>query len=375
MPKIFPETASTLRPSILLFDIFKNDATLRNTGIFFLGLLFLFCEPMDMTDRQFIARTVAFYNVENLFDTINDTLVYDDDKTPLGKDRWTTERYTKKVGDISTVISKIGFDLTGSSPDIIGLCEVEKQEVVEDLIHHPKLINNNYGIIHVDSPDERGIDVALIYKKSVFIPITFVSHRLLLLDERQERDYTRDQLVVGGRLDNRSIHLIINHWPSRSGGEARSRPGRIAAARLNKRIMDSILAIAPDSGIIIMGDLNDNPTDDSLKKVLETRAEREGLSADELFNPMESLYKKGHGSLAYRDEWSLFDQILLTGNLVTQNENNFSFWKVGIYNPSFLITQDGRFKGYPHRTYAGGSYTGGFSDHFPVYITIIKEVD
>lgn len=340
-----------------------------------MSLLFLFCEPDDMTVKQFTVRTVAFYNVENLFDTINDTLVYDDDKTPTGKDQWTTERYMKKIANISGVLSEIGLDLTGTSPDIIGLCEVEKQEVVEDLIHHPKLINKNYGIVHMDSPDERGIDVALIYKKSVFIPTSFYSHRLLLLDARQERDYTRDQLVVGGRLDNTPIHLIINHWPSRSGGEARSRPARIAAARLNKRIIDSIFSIAPGSRIIVMGDFNDNPTDDSLKKVLGARANTDSLGPEELFNPMESLYKKGHGSLAYRDEWSLFDQILLTGNWVTRTENNFSFWKVGIYNPSFLITQNGRFKGYPYRTYAGGAYSGGFSDHFPVYIAMIKNAD
>jgi len=350
-------------------------AILRCSGVFCSSLLFLFCEPDDISVKQFTVRTVAFYNVENLFDTINDTLVYDDDKTPSGKDKWTNERYEKKIGDISRVIAEIGFEISGSSPDIVGLCEVEKQNVIEDLIHHPNLLSKNYGIIHKDSPDERGIDVGLIYKKSVFLPISFVSHRLLLLDERQERDYTRDQLVVGGMLENKLIHLIVNHWPSRSGGEARSRHGRIAAARLNKRIIDSILIVAPTSGIIILGDFNDNPTDDSLKKVLSARPDQNNLSSDELFNPMESLYKKGYGSLAYRDEWSLFDQILLTPNFVGKTEINMSFWKVGIYNPSYLITQNGRFKDYPFRTYAGGRYTGGFSDHFPVYIALLREMD
>lgn len=338
-------------------------------------LLFLFCQQDDISYKQFSVRTIAFYNVENLFDTINDSLVYDDDRTPLGKDRWTTERYKKKIGDISRVISEIGQDITGSSPDLIGLCEVEKQEVVEDLIHHPNLVGGNYGIVHVDSPDERGIDVAFIYKKSVFLPMSFSSHRLLLMDEAQERDYTRDQLVVGGKLESKEIHLIINHWPSRSGGETRSRPGRIAAARLTRRIKDSILSVSPDSGIIIMGDLNDNPTDVSLKNVLGSLPHRDRLQANDLFNPMETLYKKGHGTLAYRDEWSLFDQILLTGNLANKNSAGLSFWKVGIYNPAYLITPTGRFKGYPHRTYAGGAYTGGFSDHFPVYIAMLKAVD
>lgn len=362
-----------MRPSALVLDMLKYNPTLKYLGICS-SLLLLFCHQDDMSDKQYAARTVAFYNVENLFDTINDSLVYDDDRTPLGKDNWTTDRYEKKIRDISGVIARIGMQLTGSSPDLVGLCEVEKQNVVEDLIHHPNLIGNNYGLVHLDSPDERGIDVALIYKKSVFVPISFTSHRLLLMDEDQERDYTRDQLVVSGILDHKQLHLIINHWPSRSGGETRSRPGRIAAARLTKRIMDSVLLIAPNTGIIVMGDFNDNPTDVSLKKVLGSRTSAEYLQNNELFNPMESLYKKGYGSLAYRDEWSLFDQILMTKNLANNTKTDYSFWKVGIYNPSYLITDKGRFIGYPYRTYAGGAYIGGFSDHFPVFVTLIKEV-
>ena len=348
---------------------------MRLSGLFCLGFLFQFCEAYQPEVKNYIVRTVAFYNVENLFDTLNDTLVYDDDRTPNGKDKWTEVRYKKKIHDISKVLSGIGTDLTGSSPDIIGLCEIEKQEVLEALIKHPNLNSKNYGIIHFDSPDERGIDVALLYKINTFQPSSFSSRRLVISNRWQERDYTRDQLVVSGVLDNEPIHIIVNHWPSRSGGEARSKPGRIAAAKLNKRIMDSIRRIDPAAKIISMGDLNDNPTDDSVKLILDTREEKCNLEPDDLFNPMESLYKKGFGSLAYRDEWSLFDQILVSGNLATTRAQEFYYWKVGIYNPSFLITQDGRYKGYPFRTYAGGSYTGGYSDHFPVYIALVKEVN
>ena len=338
-------------------------------------MLFLFCESQELPNQQFLVRTLAFYNTENLFDTLNDTLVYDDERTPDGEDNWTTNRYRKKIRDISWVLSNIGKHLSGTSPDIIGLCEIEKQQVLEDLIYHPNLINKQYGIIHYDSPDERGIDVALLYKKSVFLPLSFASHRLVLFDQRQERDYTRDQLVVSGKLDDKLIHLLINHWPSRSGGISRSKPGRIAAARLSKRIIDSILSVAPNSGIILMGDFNDNPPDDSIKKVLQAEASPDNLEPLALYNPMESLFKNGNGSLAYRDEWSLFDQILLTGNLVKAPRSELSFWKAGIYNPPFLITQQGRYKGYPFRTYSGGSYKGGYSDHFPVYIALLKEVE
>ncbi|MEX0290966.1 MAG: endonuclease/exonuclease/phosphatase family protein [Flavobacteriaceae bacterium] len=348
---------------------------IRHAGLFCLGFLFLFCETYEPETKTYTVRTIAFYNVENLFDTLNDTLVYDDDRTPEGKDKWTELRYKKKIGDISKVLSGMGADVTGSSPDIIGLCEIEKQEVLEALINHHNLKDKNYGIIHLDSPDERGMDVALLYKRSSFQPISFQSRRLLIYNKWQDRDYTRDQLVVSGMLDHEPIHFIVNHWPSRSGGEARSRPGRLSAAKLNRRIMDSLRKLDPEAKIISMGDLNDNPNDDSIKLILEARNTKDGLAPEELYNPMESLYKKGHGTLAYRDEWSLFDQILISGSLTTVDIKTFTYWKVGIYNPPYLITQTGRYKGYPFRTYAGGSYTGGYSDHFPVYIALYKAAD
>ncbi|NKI26464.1 endonuclease/exonuclease/phosphatase family protein [Arenibacter sp. 6A1] len=318
-------------------------------------------------------RTIAFYNVENLFDTLNDSLTFDDDRTPLGRDQWTLERYRKKLGNIAKVLAEIGAQETNSSPDIIGLCEVENQQVLEDLIRHPTLIDKGYGIIHFDSPDERGIDVGLLYKKSAFIPITFSSHRLLLKKDNGDRDYTRDQLVVAGLLDGEEIHFIVNHWPSRSGGETRSKPNRIAAATLNKRIIDSIIRYHPDAKILSMGDLNDDPIDDSLKKILKTKGKPKNLATHDLFNPMERLFKKGIGTLAYRDRWNLFDQLFFTANMLQNTEGSYKYWKAGVYNPSYLVDQHGRYKGYPLRTYAGGSYVGGYSDHFPVYLLLIKE--
>ncbi|WP_411029107.1 endonuclease/exonuclease/phosphatase family protein [Spongiimicrobium sp. 3-5] len=322
--------------------------------------------------KLYTVRTIAFYNVENLFDTVNDSLIFDDDRTPEGKDKWTAERYAIKLENISRVISEIGADITGASPCIIGLCEVENRRVVEDLIAHPNLRSKNYGIVHFDSPDERGIDVCLLYKKDVFLPSSFASRRLLLFDEDDFRNYTRDQLVVGGLLDNEKIYCIVNHWPSRSGGEAKSKPYRLAAARLNKSIIDSILYLDPGAKIISMGDLNDDPNSDSLKKVLKTYGKKDQLKGKNLYNPMESLHKQGVGSLAYRDLWNLFDQIYFTENLITKNDTSYRFWKAGVFSPNYLSTQSGRYKGYPFRTYAGGSYTGGYSDHFPVYIHLVK---
>lgn len=325
--------------------------------------------------KTYTIRAIAFYNLENLFDTQNDTLTFDEDHTPEGRYHWTPDLYQKKIGNMTRVLSQIGQDVSKTSPDVIGLCEVENRRVLEDLIAHPSLRDKDYGIVHFDSPDMRGIDVALLYKKASYIPSSFKSHRLLLFNDLGERIYTRDQLVVGGTMDQEEVHFIVNHWPSRRGGASKSQPNRIKAALLNKRIIDSIQELDPDAKIIAMGDLNDDPIDDSLKSILRTKGEVQQLDSISLYNPMEKMFRKGVGSLAYRDKWSLFDQFFMTPNLVNESKDGLSFWKAGIYSPSFLKTSKGKFKGYPLRTHSGGSYTGGYSDHFPAYIFLVKEVD
>ncbi len=327
------------------------------------------------TKKEYKVRTIAFYNLENLFDTKNDSLIFDDDRTPNGKDHWTDIRYWKKIDNLSKVISNVGFETTKSSPDIIGVCEVENKEVLKDLVNHPNIKEMNYGIVHFNSPDERGIDVGLLYAKTVFIPTSFTSRRLLLFNEDGERDYTRDQLVVEGLLDNEKIYFIVNHWPSRSGGELRSRPYRLKAAELNKRIIDSLRYLNPNAKIISMGDFNDDPISPSFKKVLKVEGSVKKLDSLSLFGPMEKLFKKGVGSLAYRDKWNLFDQIYLTSNLIKNNAESYSYWKAGIFNAPYLIDPKGKYKGYPLRTYAGGNYIGGYSDHFPAFVYLIKEVN
>ncbi|MGB6150829.1 MAG: endonuclease/exonuclease/phosphatase family protein [Pricia sp.] len=379
--------------------------------VFALTMLSLFANAQE---KQYKIRTVAFYNLENLFDTENDTLIFDDDRTPEGKDNWTLERYHKKLDNLSKVLSEIGSGVTKTSPDIIGICEVENLKVIEDLVNHPTLLEKNYGIVHFDSPDERGIDVALLYKKTVFMPTSFDSRRLLLINDDGERNYTRDQLVVGGLLDDEQYYFLVNHWPSRSGGEFRSRPNRIEAAKLSRRIVDSIQKLNVTAKIIGMGDFNDDPDNDSFKKILRTQAEplevsevvkkrkrrkkKEELKTSEdsdiaeegkdgkdgkdgeykqvaLINPMEKLYRRGIGSLAYRDKWNLFDQIYFTENLMHPEDGKYRFWKAGVFKAPYLLTKKGQYKGYPYRTYAGGGYAGGYSDHFPVYIYLIREAE
>ena len=319
-------------------------------------------------------RSVAFYNLENLFNTSNDSLIYDDERTADGKYRWSQKKYQKKIGDLAMVRSLIGREVRGSSPDIIGLCELENRDVVQDLLSHESLAAEDYGMVHYDSPDERGIDVALVYRKSSFIPFVHKSQRLLLYDIDGCRDYTRDLLIVGGMMDETELYLLLNHWPSRSGGEIRSRPYRLEAARLNLQVMDSLRIRNPESAFIILGDFNDNPTDISLKKILRAKGNRSTVNKNELYNPMERLYRQGIGSLGYRDQWHLFDQILVSHNLLFGSYRSYKLWKTGVFNPTFLITREGRLKGYPYRTYTSGTYTEGFSDHFPVYAYLIRKI-
>ncbi|MFK5889640.1 MAG: endonuclease/exonuclease/phosphatase family protein [Flavobacteriaceae bacterium] len=322
--------------------------------------------------KKFNIRTVAFYNVENLFDTIHNQR-YDQDRTPTGKDHYTSKVYWDKINHMARVISEIGVSKAKNSPTIMGLAEVENRTVVQDLLNTKYLKNKGYGIIHYDSPDERGIDVAFIYLKRYFKPVSQSKHALYLKRSNGKRDYTRDQLLVSGILDGELIHIIVNHWPSRSGGEARSRPGRAAAAALNVKIIDSLQKINPKAKIITMGDLNDDPISPSLKKVLKTVGVKSKLKQKSMFNPMESLFKNGNGTLNYRDNLNLFDQIIISAPFVSKDYSSYRFYSANIYNPSYIISKEGRYKGYPFRSYSYSNYMGGYSDHYPVYIYLIKE--
>ncbi len=327
--------------------------------------------------QQYQMLTLAFYNLENLFDTENDPITYDDDRTPHGKDRWTQEIYTDKLAKMAEVIAQIGPEEAQGPPAILGVAEIENLKVLQELTGQEVLRSAHYGIVHYDSPDRRGIDVGLLYNTQVFQVISSKVFELELYNTEREdkRIYTRDQLLVTGNLAGERMHVIVNHWPSRSGGEARTRPRRMAAAALNKKIMDSILSKEPYAKIVSMGDLNDDPKDKSLKKVLKTKARVEAVGLREIYNPMERMAKRGQGTLAYRDSWNLFDQILLSAAWLSKDYETFQFYKAGIFNKRFLQTPEGPYKGYPFRSFANGNYTGGYSDHFPVYVSLIRKTD
>lgn len=326
--------------------------------------------------KKYKVHTVAFYNLENLFDTIRNTEINDLEYTPEGKNSWTSKKYKKKLENLSRVISEIGTgDQQKESPTILGVSEIENRGVLEDLIKTTRLVNLGYGIVHFDSPDRRGIDVALLYKKKDYIVNSTSSIPLYIYDGNGKRVYTRDQLLVSGYLDGEEMHFIVNHWPSRSGGEKRSSPYREAAGALNKKIIDSLLTINPKAKVMTMGDLNDGPYNKSVKVALGAERKKENTKPSGMFNPFEEMSKKGLGTLAYRDAWDLFDQIIMTGNFLDTNDKDYStykYWKAGIYQKPYMVQQTGQYKGYPLRN---ANNEVGFSDHFPVYVYIIKEVN
>lgn len=341
-------------------------------------------------EKKFELHTIAFYNVENLFDTINDPTINDEEYLPAKG--WTYKNYKKKLDNLSRVLLEIGTnEQQRNSPTIIGVCEVENRRVLEDLVKQPRLINKNYKIVHFDSPDHRGIDTGLLYDPLHFKPTSYANIPLYVysdgkvpskkeknedtddtesVDKKSKRVYTRDQLLVTGLLDGEEVSFIVNHWPSRSGGEKKSSPYREAAGALNRKIIDSLYKINPNAKIITMGDLNDGPYNKSVKKEIGAVAKKEDVKKSGIFNPMEEMSNNGIGSLAYRDSWDLFDQIMLSEPYINKDYNSWTYWKAGVYNKDFLIQKEGQYKGYPLRNSNG---VPGFSDHFPVYVYIIRE--
>lgn len=323
-------------------------------------------------ERHFKVGCIAFYNVENLFDTIDTPGIIDSDFTPDAPKQWNTERYFFKIDRLAEVISKIGIEMTGAPPGVVGLCEVENAEVLYDLVADEQIRRYDYQVVHYPGPDRRGIDCALIYRPDVFTLKSSVSYRL---DSEKHGFITRDQLLVTGYYDNEKMAFIVVHYPSRRRGEKMSRPRRIATADLTRYIVDSLLNDDPNAKIVVMGDLNDNPNDVSVKKHLNSTGKIDRMTGDQLFNPMYDLFRQGIGSLAFRDQWSLFDMILVSKAFVDHETPGYKFHRAYIFNRPFLVQKEGRFKGYPFRTYVGDTFAGGYSDHFPAYMFIIKEVE
>jgi endonuclease/exonuclease/phosphatase family metal-dependent hydrolase len=346
------------------------------TGVFVALLISSACMAKDnlkpTTDEKlkFNVSCVAFYNQENLFDTINDPQIDDEEYLPNGPMKWGTMKYTAKLQHMSYAISQIGLDVCPQGVALIGVSEIENRGVLEDLVKQPDLAKRSLEIVHYEGPDRRGVDVALLYNPRLFQKLSSKSIRLHSADTAFR---TRDQLLVTGYLQGEKVNVIVNHWPSRYGGEERSRPKRLEAAKLTRSIADSLLGIDPKAKIIIMGDLNDDPFNESCATVLGAKKDLDDVKPGQLYNTLWKTLDKGIGSLAYADQWNLFDQIIVSDELAHADPSKLKLWKAEVFNKPFLTQQEGRFKGTPLRTHSGGAWTNGYSDHYPTLIYLVKQ--
>ena len=340
--------------------------------LFFVFSCLSIFQSAQAQDQAYKISLVGFYNLENLFDTLDTPNVRDTEFTPDGAKLYGTRVYNEKLGNLARVVSEIGTDLSPDGLAILGVAEVENRSVLEDFVAHPLLADRNYEIVHYDSPDERGIDVGLLYNPKYFELQGSKAYPLKLYSSDGEPDYTRDVLLVSGQFDGEPMHFLVNHWPSRSGGEANSQDKRAAAALLCKSIADSLYQADPNSKVIIMGDLNDDPVSPSVRKVLNTKGKENQVRAGGLYNPMFRPFKQGNGTLAYNGAWNLFDQIIISGSMLNKEQDGFFYHQAQIFRAPYLFQRTGRYKGFPHRTFSGDLYIGGYSDHLPVFIVLLK---
>jgi predicted extracellular nuclease len=302
---------------------------------------------------------VGFYNVENLFDTFNDPNILDDDFTPEGKLAWSTERYKKKLGSLTRVIQMIA---PSEGPAVLGLCEIENKSVLVDLCDSLDERGRKYSIVHKDSPDERGIDVAFLYDDNLYTVIG-TEWIPVILDDPDDPN-TRDILHVWGTIGKEEVHFYVNHWPSRGGGQVESEPHRLNAAEKLRNSIDKELAKNAAIHVICMGDFNDYPSDKSLSSVLNAGV---NIQSDKtLYNLMAAMDQAGLGSYNYRGDWGTLDQFIVSTSLLKGGAVSTSIDSAFIVKEDWMLFIKDDKSQVPNKTYAGDKYTGGFSDHLPI---------
>ena len=317
---------------------------------------------------------VVFYNLENLFDTINDPNKNDEEYLPEGARKWTTYRYNQKQENMSRVL----FDIAAEDrnfPTVIGVSEIENRLVLEDLVVQPHMALGNYRIVHYDSPDRRGVDCAFLYRPDVFKLEGSKAHKFEM--PGIPNFYTRDLVTMWGTIEGEPFYFLVSHWPSRLGGKEASQFKRDACAKQIREIKDSLLRENPATKVIVMGDYNDDATDDSIVEVMGAKGDVKDLQPGDFFNPYVQMLRAGLGTLAYQDAWNLFDNICVTENLVNAKAGELKLIKGkkfygNIFTRPYMLQQEGQYKGYPLRTFVTNNFQNGFSDHFPVYIYIGK---
>lgn len=354
------------------------------SGIFFFFSLFCMAQDTTMSEekpenvslKKYERTTegavrIVFYNVENLFDTINDPNTNDEEFLPSGVKGWGGYRYHQKLDNIFKTLAGLGgWDM----PAIVGFCEIENRSVLYDLIHKTPLQTADYQIVHEDSPDRRGVDVGLIYRPDIFQPISHEAMNVTFPFDTATR--TRDVLYVKGTIHKHdTIHIFINHWPSRWGGAEASAPRRIYVAELIRKKVDSLYAADKNPNIIITGDFNDEPGDVSITEGLKAKGKIEEVKPGDLYNCMYGYWEKGIGTEKYQEHWGLLDQYIISEPLLNKEEGLVVDQQTAyIFDAPWLVETDQKFLGTkPFRTYSGPKYIGGYSDHFPVYIDLVRK--
>lgn len=333
-------------------------------------MLVAFFTTASAQEKRYEVYSVGFYNLENLFDTIHDPGKNDYEFLPDGTNKWGTLKYTNKLKNMATVLNEMGTDVVPVGMAAVGVSEIENSRVLADLVNHEILAPRGWDFVHIEGPDRRGVDCALLYNPKLFKPIA--SELAPYTTEDNDTTYkTRGFLIVSGEMGGEVVHIIVNHWPSRY---AKS-PARERAGLLVRELKDSIMKAQPETKVLIMGDMNDDPDNKSMKNCLGAVREKEDVKAPaDLYNPWWNiLRKKGHGTLKYKGKWNLFDQIVLTGNLLGNDRSTLKLYKTEIFSRNYMFQQEGRYKGNTLRTHAGGVWLNGYSDHLPVIVYLLKE--
>lgn len=333
-------------------------------------LLLLCIISSELTHSQSKQITaIGFYNLENYYDTINDPNTDDDEFTPNGANAYSPAVFIKKIENLATVISQMGTDKTPDGVAFLGVAEIENEFVLKTLCAHPLLKDRNMKVVHFEGPDTRGVDCGFLYNPSKF---KVLGARSLTVPVEPGDRPTRDVLFVSGKLDGELVHIFVNHWPSRRGGEASTREKRKIAAAVSKKIIDSLMRIDPLTKVFNMGDLNDDPVNASIVEVLNAKGKIADVKKGGIFNPWLAFYKKGLGSMAYQDTWSLFDQILITYGFLDKKSTGLQYAGAEVFNKSFMVEKFGNYRGYPKRSYSNGVWNDGYSDHYPTIIYLTK---
>ena len=326
-------------------------------------------------DRKLSAYAIGFYNLENLFDTQHDEGHNDYEYLPDGRNKWSEMKYTHKLRNMARVLSEMGTDKLPYGCAAIGVSEVENAHCLADLCNEPALKARNIQFVHIEGPDHRGVDCALLYNPSQF---TIRNYKLVpYVYERQndieEGRATRGFLVVSGTLSGEHVTIVVNHLPSRGAVSYYRELG----GRQLRAVKDSLQQDDPNVKLIIMGDMNDDPKDPSMSVALGARRDMKEVEENGLYNPFWKIHDSGTGTLQYNNAWNLFDQIIMSRNLLdlegTKKYDSLTFFQPQIFRRDYLFQQDGKYKGGTLRTHAGGVWLDGYSDHLPTLVYLVKE--